>query len=294
MALLGSRRAAPILAGLGDSQYKGYEQALAGLSQEMDALDAAAWNQNLYWTWLWVLKSVFAQHGRGYPVFMQGEAWEDRLVTQALASWAELRHDTILYVKQSYTMTLSAILEPVERPQVDGYVEPVPEVYNRLLGLTRMMRRGLDGMGFLEPAEAARFQRLESALGRLVAMSTTELRGGALSREDQDLIRKFADVLDGVLEGLDAKTRKTTMVADVHTDTNSGMVLEEACGPVNLLITAMRIGDEVRLAAGPELTYFEFKQPVADRLTDEAWREMLANRPPPSPAWTRAYSAEAR
>ncbi|MGL1562999.1 DUF3160 domain-containing protein, partial [Vibrio parahaemolyticus] len=50
------------------------------------------------------------------------------------ASWAQLRHDTILYAKQSYTMTKER--SAVNRPRpVQGYVEPVPEFYARLLTL---------------------------------------------------------------------------------------------------------------------------------------------------------------
>jgi len=59
---------------------------------------------------------------------MRTQAWEEEQLNAALASWTELRHDTILYAKQSYT--------PVETslpPSVPGYVEPVPEFYGRLL-----------------------------------------------------------------------------------------------------------------------------------------------------------------
>ena len=61
---------------------------------------------------------------------MQTKAWQDKELTTVLASWAELRHDTILYAKQSYTVR--QVAAPVEKPVV-SYVEPVPEFYNRLL-----------------------------------------------------------------------------------------------------------------------------------------------------------------
>jgi hypothetical protein len=102
---------------------------------------------------------------------MQTEAWKDKELQTALASWTELRHDTILYAKQSYTMMLTSV--PVQ-VRVPGYVEPVPEVYNRLLSLTRMMRQGLDAMNVLAEAQKANFARLEDTLGKLVAICLKE------------------------------------------------------------------------------------------------------------------------
>lgn len=70
----------------------------------------------------------------GYPSFMQTKAWYDKELTTALASWTELRHDTILYAKQGY--------DPVGfgfPPPIIGYIEPVPEFYNHLLVLTRIV-----------------------------------------------------------------------------------------------------------------------------------------------------------
>ena len=49
---------------------------------------------------------------------MQTTAWQDKELNITLASWAELRHDTILYVKQSYTMAEREGM--FEEPPVDG------------------------------------------------------------------------------------------------------------------------------------------------------------------------------
>ena len=60
---------------------------------------------------------------------MRTEAWQKKELNAALSSWTELRHDTILYAKQSYTPITTGL-----PPQVTGYVEPVPEFYGRLAG----------------------------------------------------------------------------------------------------------------------------------------------------------------
>jgi hypothetical protein len=292
LAVMGSDRALDVLDDLGDAAYEDYGEAFRKMYDELDGLDDHYWNQNLYWNWLWVLKSLVGQYGKGYPAFMQTKAWQDRLLTMALASWAELRHDTILYAKQSYTMALTGI--PAPPPELDrpkGFVEPVPEVYNRLLSLTRMMRLGLIDMGMIQANEvsASNMARLESMLERLVAISVKELSGEEPDREDMDFIGEFGTMLKDVLDGVARDSQKTTMVADVHTDTNSGMVLEEGCGYVELIVVAWKNESGIWLAAGPEMSYYEFKQPMASRLTDEAWRQILELQKPDPPQWTASY-----
>jgi hypothetical protein len=46
----------------------------------------------------------------------------------------------------------------------------------------------------------------------------------------------------------------------------------------------------MRLGAGPVFSYYEFKWPLANRLTDEAWFAMLENHQAPAPpAWTQSF-----
>jgi len=42
----------------------------------------------------------------------------------------------------------------------------------------------------------------------------------------------------------------------------------------------------ISLAAGPVLSYYEFKHPMSDRLTDEAWQDLLDSPDKPErPKW---------
>jgi hypothetical protein len=63
-------------------------------------------------------------------------------------------------------------------------------------------------------------------------------------------------------------------------------VLEEGVGYVKLIVVAYRVPDgRILLGAGPVMSYYEFKQPMGSRLTDEAWREMLRTAPPSNVEW---------
>ena len=286
MSLLGSRRAAGILRETGDASYVNYTSAYLRLDGEFGNFTEAEWNRNLYWSWLYALKPLLAEYGSGYPTFMQSNAWQEKELTTALASWTELRHDTILYAKQSYTMKAGSAFRPEPEKPVVGYVEPVPEFYGRLLALTKMTSKGLGEMDVLDDESKARLMRLEDILSRLEGMSVKELENRELSQDDYEFIKDFGDSVNGVISDVDEKAKKTTIVADVHTDSNTESVLEEGVGYVDMMLVAYKVPDgRVILGAGPVFSYYEFKQPMADRLTDENWREMLASNPPNKPEW---------
>ncbi len=289
MAILGSERADEILAALNDSSYQNYSSQRAKLEGEFDSFGEVDWQKNLYWSWLYALQPLLETPDPGSPTFMQTTAWQDKELTTALASWAELRHDTILYAKQSYT--LRAIALPPEEPEpVAGYVEPVPEVYGRLLVLAKMNREGLDEAGLLDDSSRSRLESLETILERLKEISTKELEDEELTAEDIEFINDFGERLNGAIAGVDDKSKTTTIVADVHTDSNTGQVLEEGVGYVRVVAVAYDLPDgRILLGAGPVFSYYEFKQPMDDRLADEAWRDMLAASPPAEPEWTASF-----
>lgn len=293
MALLGSKRAKELLKESDDDNYDKYDEKFSGLEKEFNEFSVEEWNRNLYWAWLYSLKPLLKDfRQQGYPAFMQTKAWQDKELTTALASWAELRHDTILYAKQSYGMSTTSM--PPREPEVVGYVEPVPEFYNRLLALTRMTNKGLNEMDVLDETSKSRLERLEEILERLVQISKDELENKELTQDDYDFIKNFEKQLKGVIADVEEKAQKTTIVADVHTagtDINSGrVVLEEGVGYVDLIIVAYKVPDgRILIGAGPVMTYYEFKHPMDDRLTDEKWRQTLDQNPPEKPGWTASF-----
>jgi hypothetical protein len=175
-----------------------------------------------------------------------------------------------------------------------GYVEPVPELYSRLLSLTTMTREGLQDLGVLSDSEKSRLQSLETILQRLIRISQDELESDPLTEDDYDFIRNFAEELNDIVVGIGARGKETILVADVHTDLNSPMeVLEEGVGYVDLIVVAYEVPEgDILLGAGPALSYYEFKQPIGERLTDEQWKDMLQRgQQPPRPGWINSFYA---
>jgi hypothetical protein len=222
---------------------------------------------------------------------MRTEAWQDKQLSAALASWAQLRHDTILYAKQSYTMRAGAA--PMRPKMVEGYVEPVPEFYGRLLALTRMTTKGLDDFKVLDDQSRRRLTALEQVVNRLLEISTQELTNRKLTKADYTFIRSFGDRLKYAVAGVKSDGLQTTIIADVHTDGNSRQVLEEGTGYLHPMVVVYPMPDGGLVAGvGPVLSHYEFKHPMSDRLTDEAWKKMLPGPKAPSlPEWARSFTA---
>jgi hypothetical protein len=300
---LGSARAYDHLDRMGETQFFRYKEQMSKLRAEFAAKTDEDWRKNLYWGWVWILKGLTEPFGDGYPAFMHSDAWLDKELSTALASWAEMRHDTILYAKQSYTAECGGG-EPYEQPPVPkGYVEPVAEVYHRLLWLTRATRKGLRDRELLTPSLDEAFGRMEDLLVFLERVSLKELADEPLTAAEYDQIRLLGAELErltnlvskaigGMERGLISEADEDmAVIADVHTAFPS--CLEEGVGHGNHIFVVVPIDGELYLTRGSVFSYYEFEHLVTDRLTDEKWQEMLElGETPNPPAWTDSFLAD--
>ncbi len=295
-AVLGSARALEILTAEGDTDYDGYAEQLAKLQAEYAALPEEQWTSNLYWNWLHTLRPLPETKDEGYPYFMQSPAWTDKDLHTWLGSWTELRHDTILYAKQSYAVMATSIMPEPEL--VRGYVEPQPEVYARLAALTAQMQAGLGSRGLLNDEMAGKLERMEELLLTLKGISEKELRGEGLTEEEYATIRFIGGALEGLttfseeVEGqiTSQADERMALIADVHTDPNTNQVLEEGVGDAFPIYVVVLVEGRQVVALGGVFSYYEFKWPIGDRLTDEDWQAMSSR--PDGPAWTGSFIVE--
>ncbi len=140
---MGSQRAYQHLEEMGDTGYENYPQQMEKVKTWLNGLTVPDWTETLNNTWLYSFFPLLDPPGDGYPEFMRSQAWLDKQLNATLGSWAELKHDTILYAKQVYAEMGGGPPPPPPLPP-RGYVEPVPKFYNRLAALTAMTRTGLE------------------------------------------------------------------------------------------------------------------------------------------------------
>jgi hypothetical protein len=288
-AVLGCNRAEQLLASE-KTKYPDYGPQLAKLKAEFAGFTQQQWRGNLYMGWTDTLTKLHPDFSDAkYPQFMHDPAWATEKVSTHMGSWTELRHDTILYAKQSYPVPTGISTE--KDPEERGYVEPVEGFYPRLKELVEDTRVRLDALDVLSAARVKDFEGLEALIDRLEAMVQKELSGKELSDDDCAWLRGFGKRLGGITGTVDEEDQKAMMVADVHTDSDSRQVLEEGVGHVDFLVVKVKDPDgTVRYRTGPVFSYYEFKQPMSDRLTDEQWMTMLhEGHAPDRPVWTEEY-----
>ncbi len=298
IACLGSARAKEILEILGDTQYTDFDKVFSVLNNYFHSLDKEEWYKNLYMNWLYVLRSLWEEGGTGYPTFTQTSAWQDKELNTALASWAELRHDTILYVKQSYTMAEKGGM--FEEPPIWGYVEPAPQFYHRLLSLTNLTLLKLKKLISAEELESLMIkfglEEFLKILTKLTDISKKEIENTTLAQEEYDFIQNFGEIAENLIKivsggDIDSAGLSTVLITDLHTDGNTKKVLEEGVGYLKTMLVAYYSPrGQLELGIGPVFSYYEFKQPMDQRLTDQAWREILESNPPAPPEWVKSFS----
>ena len=296
-AAMGSERAYQILDELGETEYQNYPQQMEEARGWLSGLSVEEWTETLYNSWLYTFHPLLLDTpGEGYPTFMQSQAWLDKQLNTVMGSWAELKHDTILYAKQVYAELGGGPPPPPPLPP-KGYVEPVPEFFARLTALTQMTREGLGSRGLLVGEDDYNLQRLEELSSAFQTMAEKELRGEPLTDDEYDIIRYYGGELEhltmaasdtkgegeeGSMGGqfMPEEEPQAAVVADVATDPGQGVVLEVAVGRIDELYAVVPMVEEdgtmrLQVAKGGLFSYYEFPWPMDDRLTDEAWRQAL-------------------
>lgn len=299
MAALGSDRARTILdAKPSNASAANYASQSAKVRAEIAAVDDPTWHSNLYYSWLWTLQALLKPAPTGAPSFMTNDAWTDKNLSTAMGSWAELKHDTVLYGKQSGAECGGGDEPPILR----GYVEPNVELYARLRFLTETSRDGLATRDLIEKDGTVdtAFQSFDDLLAFLQTVSEKELTNVERTREEYDQIRYFGAQLEGLTlsvidEGLSGwyelqteADKDMALVSDVHT--GGSKALEAAVGHANTIFVVAPVAGKLQLMRGAVFSYYEFEHPAEDRLTDEAWQAMLKRKTAPKqPAWTNTF-----
>jgi hypothetical protein len=329
MATLGHPRANELLAG--DLQQWQYEpqlrQATDLMTRHLSAVDD---NSSIYDLWLAALPTLHADLSAQpfFPEVMRTRPWQLKQLQTELSSWAELRHTGILYVKQSYTRNEecdypSGYVEPYPEfyARIGKLARQTVERLNTLGTLSSRSNsrdKNVLAAGIKIQRMKQRWTAVGIAMQRLESLANKELRGEPFSAEDVKFLKDTAMYKEvhrkdssgrsviGTVRGFDgwygqllypdsdAFLSLKPCVADVHTDGDDGLVLEVGVGLSNFIIAAIDSGPDRRVYVGPVYTYYEFAQPVSQRMTDEDFQRRLASpQPPPRPAWTEAFRVPA-
>ncbi len=274
--------------------WKDYDNHLKAMKKRMGEIN---WDETICTRWMNTLKVLNVWSGdknnqKQLPYFMLNPEWSKKDLNAALASWAELKHDAILYAKQPMGAECGGGGPP--EPIVKGYVEPNVGFWKKAIELLDNTEKLLKEQDMLTEKIKDATQRIREEAQFLLNISEKELAGKELSEEEYgqiecigatfenislDLVREKDQYLMGWsdVQGAD---KKVALVADVYTanaDNNPDKsILFEAVGEADEIYVVVEIGGYLYLTRGSVLSYREFIQSIDQpRLTDEEWQEQL-------------------
>jgi hypothetical protein len=266
---------------LGDELDKevGYPGQLSATRLLVDEHPTEYWQGSLYTNWLGALRALSpkATPASDLPTVARSEEWGRRLLNTQLGSWAELRHNNVLYAKQSYTSSAAC-----EYP--DAYVDPYPEFFEAVV---RFAERAQDLMAGLS-LDAEFGTKVQNYFGQLARINATLARmaraqrsGAAHSAEDMAFINRavttsvncdgtilghtgwYADLHFDPLQAVEADP----IITDVHTDIGGDLpvarpasVLHVGTALPRLMVMTVDSCQGPRAYAGVVSAYTEFKE----------------------------------
>ena len=312
MAALGNEDALALLEG-NMEEYK-YAANMAGLNYLIGSYDEEFWEQSLYNTWLGAIRSLNPPaSAEGLPFFMQTTAWHHEKLNTQLTSWAQLRHDNILYGKQSYTGGTGCSFPY-------SYVEPYPGLYGMLAVFADNAAAFFNGVFTNSQVESKDrivdyYREYSGIMRKLETIANMELGHQPLF-EDQIIFLKtmindymssgpsitgwYTDLFFDVEKGL----QPDFTVADVHTQPTDefgsevGNVLHVGNGKINLGVFFAEntcSPGQYMAYAGPVSSFHQEVQPNYKRVTDQEWEAYFWNWEgtyPDRPDWVASYLAD--
>lgn len=298
-AALGNDQAVSLLAD--DLATHAYAPDLEAMRVLVGQYDGGFWGANLYNGWLGALRALspaaadLASPGSGLPSVARSEAWGRRVLNAQLASWAELRHDTLLYAKQSYSGGIAC-----EFP--DAYVEPYPAFFAALESYaakgTTVAAMLADGTSSTMDAVSAYFQHLGDVSRILREMAEHQRTGTPHTAEHLAFINEIvavqtvgcgSKIAAGWYPRLfftrDAALVSDPTIADVHTaptddaGNSVGNVLHVATGYPRLMVVTVDTCTGPRAYAGLASGYHEKVTTDYVREADQEWAMEQASAP---------------
>lgn len=288
-----------------------YSTNLSALRYLIDSYPSDFWQSSYYNSWLEMIRRLNAPNDDEryqLPKFMQTAAWWQQKMNTQLSSWIQLRHDNLLYAKQSYTGGAGCMFPY-------GYVEPELDFYKAVISLAENGKlKIVESLKLYNDPTIDRlneyFEKLKDIAQNLYNISDKELKNIPFSDSEKSfLANTIAD--EGVCvevpggwyarlfyQQAEDMEEPDYLVADVHTAPTDasgnpvGWVLHGGTGDINTaIILAKNENGESTAFAGPVLSYHEIITEKLKRLTDEDWKDIYSFESS-RPEFTKLYLAD--
>jgi hypothetical protein len=271
-----------------DAEVSAFYGKLDEVAADLKRVQEVEWYTSVGTAWLKLLGTLPHTFGPGYPRYMQGKLFPLKQLQTFLGSYAELKHDTLLYVKQNFAEKGGGGDENPP-PVPKGFVEPNMAFWQELARLVEYTAAGFKKYGLFskELEEYGRLNNFKERIDFYTSLAVKELNGTPLSEEEYEKIRSgnlsflAAPLVEGAI--LEEKEKRAGLIADIHTDAVKSQILYEATGEPYFILALVGNEGVSRLTVGAAYNYYEFTGPLTRRYTDADWQERVYRTPPHLP-----------
>ena len=284
---------------MNDQSYSAEDSELFGEALKAEGKKIAdvlphEWFSSLQNAWIYVLSGLTGSYGTGFPAYMQSLAFLDKQIESYLGSYTELKHDTVLYAKQSYAEMGGGPGEDLPIPPViKGFVEPNVLFWRKLAFLVDHTEKLFNDYGlFAEHTAMGRLREFKNIVHEYRTIAEQELRGELITEDQYETLRTtklgfMGEAFNAAVA--DADSARAGLVTDIHTDGVKGQILYEANGEPYLMIALVGNENSPRAVVGVAYNHYEFTRPIGPRMTDEEWKVDAYADPPKVPAKNAWY-----
>ena len=231
---------------------------------------------------LWYL---FNEPGENAPYFKFDPLYKIKKLVTYMWSYTELKHDTLLYVKQPYAdfsasaagpgKNCSIRIDPPALPVPRWYIEADIDIIDRLIELNEETKSDFQ---WLWTQVDSKFEEFDKFLNHTKNILNQQMNNEIISDEDFEWMRTVYNDLGFITypswKTVTQKEMRAALIADIFTSDHNGFIdpLYEAVGRPALMMLMVDDINWSRIAIWPVFTHYEFYD--SDNVIPNYWSRL--------------------
>lgn len=296
-----------------------FSKKLMEVRTKIDELSTELWRRSIYNQWLLLLRTLsepFDPTDTKIPQVFRTRQWANKDLNTQLASWTELRHDNVLYLKK-----MESLCGGCSYPE--GYVEPRPNFWEQFSRMSSECGLAINKVPFpnsvshVQERLVRAFDRFSKHTATLCAISTKQRRGLDLRPSETKFLKTAVEKIEhgsgppsfsgwyfdlfygetaaargfSAIEPDNISAEIMTAPPDPMGSQHRGCMLYGGTGGVDFTLVAVDDGEgSSTLFAGPTSTHYEFVMQHDNPIGDATWVETLRHHRPARPSWVQGYT----
>ena len=248
------------------TQYSSYNKAK---QEAIEKLKKEIWNsttmETVYHKWIDMIGYLVNEAEENAPYFKLDPVYRLKNLVTYMGSYTDLKHDTLLYVKQAYAEMwwggdgdCSIEVDPPLLPVPKWYIEADIDVINKLIELNNETKSDFSE---LDDYILNNFVEFDTFLNKMKGILEQQMANKVISDEDFEYMRTAFDKLSQITfpvgDAVTQKEMRAALIADIFTS-EGWNPLYEAVGRPALMLVMIDDANGKRIARGPVFTHYEF------------------------------------